>query len=185
MSFLTALFGGPTTVTKPSDPNLENMIHGLYNYQPGNYTGYRQDYKTLKIINSGQDVSSLPQLSTLGNILATQNRERQRNLAMTSALGLGGQPGLAAAIGQVGDLQAQDQAGNAYGNALVGLQNSIQGRLMQNSELNKQLGLQAQQAATGYGLGYYGQRYGIAQQPGLLGALSGAAQGAGSILQGL
>lgn len=177
MSFLSTLFGGPTVVTKPGDSALEGDISQLNNWNQGLGKAGKIAKQGLAGFASGNYDNGVfgSMLNPIRDQYATSQREMDREATMGgNALGGAGtsKPLMDALELNARNTNTQNE-GLALGQAVPALYGQLSGTFQNALNAKNQGNLQAREAGTAAQGQYYGQRYGVAQQPGILGTLAG------------
>ena len=186
MSFFTKLFGGSSVKTMPQDTALEGQISDLANYDPGLGFYGKWAKSTLKRIGRGDDVSSYGDFNVLRQNQAAEERSIGEDYmkgqnALISQAG-GEQANLLQRAKEIALEKARERHGMQMVGALTNLQQTAGGAYegARGQRINAELG--AKQSALSGRLGYYGQRYRLVQDPGMLNTLANVAGGAGAAM---
>jgi hypothetical protein len=188
VSIWTSLFGGTETKTMPGDPTLEDWQNKMFNFDPGLGFAGKQAKKTLRALNSGEDVSSLGYFNSIAQRHASNRRD------IGDSYGYGGNALLASSGGEQANIlnrmrdtalqRDREAQGNETVDALANLRDSATNTFENARQTRLNSSLSGMNSALGNRLGYWQNRYRQVQTPGILGTLAGLAQGAGSFMTG-
>jgi hypothetical protein len=186
MSFLSALLGGSTVKTMPADPRLEGMQNQMFNQTMPLGKAGKYWKNLMGRISAGDDTSSFGEF----NNISQQHAANRRDIGDSYLYG--GNALISSAGGESANIlnrmrdtaMAKDyeRQGAETGSALSQLRNDATQGFQNAFDARQNRQLQSQSAGLGSAGNYYGQRYQLGQQNGILPALmgmAGAASGMG------
>ena len=186
MSFWSKMFGGSSVKTMPSDRPLEDFTTDAAGDDPG--LGYWGKYnkKLLKRMEGGEDVSGYGEFNVLRQNQAADEQGIKEDY-MTGANALisqagGEQSNLLQRAKDIALEKSRQQHGMNMVSALTNLREGAGSAFEGARQFRVNSERAREQARIGTRLGYYGQRYKLVQDPGLMNTISQGAGTAGALM---